>query len=162
MENSSKDFISLQKEIEQLQKYLELEHLRFNDKFDFKITIDENLDSDHLLIPNMLIQPHLENSIWHGLRYKSNKGLLLLNIKNKINHIEIIIDDDGIGIEKSKELKTENQKLHQSIGIKNIKERITLLNDLYKIDIQCSINNKPNNNGTIVVLKFPQLNKAEL
>jgi two-component system sensor histidine kinase YesM len=160
MESSSKDFIPLQKEIEQLQQYLELEHLRFNDKFDFKIIIDEVIDADHILVPNMLLQPHLENAIWHGLRYKDSKGLLTLSINNKLSHIEITIDDDGIGIEKSKEIKTVNQKIHQSIGIKNINERIELLNDLYNLKIRCSINNKFNNEGTKVVLQIPHLNKT--
>ena len=160
MESSSKDFIPLQKEIEQLQQYLELEHLRFNDKFDFKIILDEVIDADHVLVPNMLLQPHLENAIWHGLRYKDSKGLLTLSINNKLSHIEITIDDDGIGIEKSKEIKTVNQKIHQSIGIKNINERIELLNDLYNLKIRCSINNKFNNEGTKVVLQIPHLNKT--
>jgi two-component system sensor histidine kinase YesM len=159
MENSSKDFIPLQKEIEQLKKYLELEHLRFNDKFDYKITIDEQLDTDSVSIPNMLLQPHLENAIWHGLRYKETKGLLTLNFKHKVDCIEISIDDDGIGIEKSKMLKTLNQKVHESIGIKNINQRIALLNDLYKIQIVCSVKSKPNNSGTLVILEIPHLNK---
>ncbi|MCD6020236.1 MAG: regulator of cell autolysis [Bacteroidetes bacterium] len=160
MENSSKDFILLQKEIEQLKKYLELEHLRFNDKFDYKIEIDESIDTDSVSIPNMLLQPHLENAIWHGLRYKEMKGFLLLMIKNHPDYIEISIEDDGIGIEKSKQLKTDNQKVHQSIGIKNINERIALLNDLYKLKIVCLINTKPDHTGTIVVLRIPHLNKV--
>ena len=81
----------------------------------------------------MLIQPHLENAIWHGLRYKETKGLLILSIKNKTSFIEITIDDNGIGIEKSNSIKTQNQKIHQSIGLQNIKERIKLLNDCYSI-----------------------------
>lgn len=159
MENSSKDFIVLQKEIEQLKKYLELEHLRFNDKFDYKIEIDETIDTDSVSIPNMLLQPHLENAIWHGLRYKETKGLLVLKIINKPEYIEISIEDDGIGIEKSTQLKTDNQKVHQSIGIKNINERIALLNDLYKLNIICIINTKPDHAGTIVLLRIPHLNK---
>ncbi|MES2763003.1 MAG: histidine kinase [Bacteroidota bacterium] len=159
MESSSKDFMSLQKEIEQLQKYLELEHLRFSDKFDFKIDIDETIDTDAYLVPNMLLQPHLENAIWHGLRYKETKGLLKLTVKDKTDHIEITIDDDGIGVEKSRLLKTENQKVHQSIGIKNINERIELLNDIYKLKIQCFVTNKPGNLGTLVTLKIPRLDK---
>ncbi len=160
MENSSKDFISLQKEVKQLQKYLELEHLRFNDRFDYKIDIDEAIDTDSVLVPNMLLQPHLENAIWHGLRYKEFKGLLLLSIKNTLGYIEITIDDDGIGVEKSKQLKTENQKIHESIGIKNINERIALLNDLYKLKIKCVIHNKPDNSGTTVTLQVPHLNNV--
>ncbi len=159
MESSSKDFIPFQKEIEQLQKYLELEHLRFSDQFDFKISIDESIDTDSVLVPNMLIQPHLENAIWHGLRYKETKGLLILSIKNKTPYIEITIEDDGIGIEKSKALKTQNQRVHESIGVKNMNERVTLLNDLYKLSISCAIYNKPNHLGTTVVLQIPHLNK---
>lgn len=159
MENSSKDFIVLQKEIEQLKKYLELEHLRFNDKFDYKIEIDDDIDTDSVSIPNMLIQPHLENAIWHGLRYKETKGLLILRLKNKKDHIEISIEDDGIGIEKSRQLKTDNQKVHQSIGIKNINERIALLNDLYKLKISCFIDQETHNEGTTVILRIPYLNK---
>ncbi|MES2513510.1 MAG: histidine kinase [Bacteroidota bacterium] len=160
MENSSKDFIPLQKELEQLKKYLELEHLRFNDKFEYTISIDEDLDTDSVSIPNMLLQPHLENAIWHGLRYKETKGMLMLTVKNRGETIEISIDDNGIGIEKSKELKTTNQKVHQSIGIKNINERIALLNDLYKIHIRCIVNSKPDHTGTTVILQIPHLNKV--
>lgn len=155
MENSSKDFISLQKEIAQLQKYLELEHLRFNDKFDYNIKIDEAIDADAIQIPNMIIQPHLENAIWHGLRYKETKGLLLLEVKQNKSQIEIIVDDDGIGIEKSKELKTTHQKNHQSIGIRNVFERINILEHLYKIKINCSITSKQNNSGTIILISIP-------
>lgn len=155
MENSSKDFISLQKEIAQLQKYLELEHLRFNDKFDYNIKIDEAIDADAIQIPNMIIQPHLENAIWHGLRYKETKGLLLLEVKQNKSHIEIIVDDDGIGIEKSKELKTKHQKNHQSIGIRNVLERIKIFEYLYKIRINCSITSKQNNTGTVIKISIP-------
>jgi len=160
MESSSKDFIPLQKEIEQLQKYLELEHLRFSDQFDFTIDIDETIDADLVLVPNMLIQPHLENAIWHGLRYKETKGVLSLSVKNKSSYIEITVDDDGIGIEKSKELKTQNQRVHQSIGVNNMNERIMLLNDLYKMTISCTILNKPNYAGTTVIIQMPFLNKV--
>jgi two-component system, sensor histidine kinase YesM len=159
MESSSKDFISLQKEIDHLKKYLELEYLRFSDQFDFKISIDESIDTDAYLIPNMLLQPHLENAIWHGLRYKETKGQLILSIVDKKEFIEIIIDDNGIGVERSRLLKTENQKIHQSIGIKNINERISLLNDIYKLKISCFVTNKPLNSGTIVTLRVPCLNK---
>ncbi|MCF8423103.1 MAG: histidine kinase [Bacteroidia bacterium] len=160
MESSSKDFIPLQHEIDHLQKYLELEHLRFSNQFDFVVDVDESIDADAILAPNMLIQPHLENAIWHGLRYKEIKGLLVLSIKNKTSFIEITIDDNGIGIEKSNSIKTQNQKIHQSIGLQNIKERIKLLNDLYKVDISFTVINKVNDGGTIVRLKIPYLNKV--
>jgi sensor histidine kinase YesM len=107
----------------------------------------------------MLIQPHLENAIWHGLRYKEIKGFLKLSFFNTKKTIEIIIEDNGIGIKKSKELKTENQKLHKSIGLTNINERIALLNVLYHVSITCEINDNKNLEGTIIKLIIPQLTK---
>lgn len=160
MENSNKDFVSLSTEIEQLKKYLDLEHLRFHDKFDFKIEVDETLDTDSVFVPNMIIQPHLENAIWHGLRYKEDKGLLLLKFELKDNKIITTIDDNGIGLTKSSELKTENQKVHQSRGVTNTKERIALLNDLHKMEISLQIKEKGSpQTGTIVEIIFPHINR---
>lgn len=160
MENSNKDFVSLSNEIEQLKKYLDLEHLRFHDKFDFKIEVDESLDTDAVFIPNMIIQPHLENAIWHGLRYKEEKGFLLLQFEIKNDKILATIDDNGIGLTKSNELKTQNQKVHQSRGVTNTKERIALLNELYKKEISFQIREKNlPETGTVVEIIFPHINK---
>jgi len=160
MENSNKDFVTLANETENLSKYLELEHMRFKDKFDYSITIDEALDPDAILIPNMVIQPHLENAIWHGLRYKEQKGLLKLNFCPNGQYLLITIDDNGIGPTRSAELKTDNQKIHHSRGITNTKERIALLNQLYKTDIQFEMTEKElPETGTIVRIKYALINK---
>ncbi|MFZ0598088.1 MAG: histidine kinase [Flavobacterium sp.] len=156
MENSNKDFISLDKEVEQLKKYLDLEHLRFQDKFDFEITVDEKLDAESVFVPNMIIQPHLENSIWHGLRYLDKKGLLQLKFRLVDAKVVVIIEDNGIGLTKSQELKTSNQKVHESRGLNNTKERIGLLNELYKKNISFVIKEKElPESGTIVEIFFP-------
>ena len=156
MENSNKDFISLDKEVEQLKKYLDLEHLRFQDKFDFKITVDETLDTERVFVPNMIIQPHLENAIWHGLRYLDKKGFLKLQFRFVDGKIVVIIDDNGIGLTKSQELKTINQKVHESRGLNNTNERIGLLNELYKKNIAFEIKEKAlPESGTIVQIVFP-------
>jgi len=154
METSNEDFITLNAELEQLKKYLNLEHLRFHDTFDFEISVDDSLDPDAVKIPGMLIQPQLENAIWHGLRYKEEKGLLKLQFLKERNHIKVIIEDNGIGLEKSKAIKTGNQKLHISRGLNNVKERIELLNDLYKQNIQFKIENLKESSGTRVTLTF--------
>ncbi|MEW5677490.1 histidine kinase [Flavobacterium enshiense] len=160
MENSNKDFISLSNEIEQLKKYLDLEHLRFQDKFDYQIVADDALDTETTLVPNMLIQPHLENAIWHGLRYRETKGLLLLKFELNRGKVSVIVDDNGIGLTESAALKTRNQKVHQSRGVTNTKERINLLNDLYKTNIDFSITEKNSGaTGTLVMLTFPLLDK---
>ena len=160
MENSNKDFISISNELEQLKKYLALEHLRFQDQFEYQIRIDEQIDAEVTFIPNMILQPHLENAIWHGLRYKEGKGNLLLQFQLLPKKVQITIEDDGIGLTQSQALKTVNQKVHQSRGTTNTLERIKLLNQLYKMNISFSITEKEApETGTIVVITVPLLDK---
>lgn len=160
MENSNKDFISLTTEMEQMKEYLDLEYMRFHDKFRYSIEIDEDIDSDAMLIPNMLIQPQLENAVWHGLRYKEGMGLLSLKIMQENNSLYAIIEDDGIGLTKSKELKTKHQKEHNSRGLTNTYERINLLNSLYNTNISIDIREKEGDDtGVIVTLRFPVMSK---
>lgn len=160
MESSGKDFILLGKEIEQLKKYLDLELMRFEDTFEFIISVDEQLDSESIYVPNMLIQPNVENAIWHGLRYRDGKGLLQLRFAVETDQLRVTVDDNGIGIAKSAELKTRNQKAHQSLGVKNVRERITLLNDLYGKKISYHLEEKPlPQQGTLVEMIFPLMNK---
>lgn len=89
MENSNKDFIPLGKELALLKEYLALEQLRFSDKFTYRIDVDEDLDVDTCLVPNMLIQPQLENAVWHGLRYKPEKGLLQVSFRKENDRLDI-------------------------------------------------------------------------
>ena len=148
MENSTEDFIPFSQELDLLQNYLSLEKTRFTDKFNFDISVDENLNQQNLLIPGMLIQPFLENAIWHGLRYRTEKGFLKLHFKKENQYLKIAIKDNGIGIEESKKQKTIHQKNREGRGMKNTLERIKLLNDLYKKNIRCSI--KDSDNGVLV------------
>ncbi|MBX7225046.1 MAG: tetratricopeptide repeat protein [Chitinophagales bacterium] len=155
MENSNKDFISLHVELDLLQKYLSLEKLRFPDKFDYEIDLDSGIDIDAVQVPNMLIQPQLENAIWHGLRYKDEKGKLTLSIHQNGDSIIIKIQDNGIGISNSKALKTKNQQSHQSIGINNSEERIRLLNELYDKNIALKISElQAPQQGTLVRISY--------
>ena len=141
LENSEEDFIPLSKEIELLQLYVKLEHFRFADKFDYSFELDPNLEVDQFVIPPMLLQPYVENAVWHGLRYKEEKGHLRIAF-NQVDpqRIEVIIEDDGIGRERSKALKTDHQKKQNSKGMGNIKKRIAILNTMYqdKVDVEIS------------------------
>ncbi|WP_246516202.1 tetratricopeptide repeat-containing sensor histidine kinase [Aequorivita echinoideorum] len=153
LENSEEDFIPLEKEIELLQLYVKLEHFRFKDKFEYSIEIDEKINQQKFVIPPMLLQPYVENAVWHGLRYKEEKGFLKIVFKEMDSEtIKITITDDGIGREKSKELKTENQKKQKSKGMGNIQKRIAILNDMYKDKIDVHIADGPNGTGTQVSL----------
>ena len=156
LENSEENFIPLEKEIELLELYVKLEHFRFKDKFDYSISVDENLKIDEFVIPPMLLQPYVENAVWHGLRYKKEKGVLDISFEQiDSEKIKISIIDNGIGREKSKELKTEHQKKQKSKGMGNIQSRITILNKMYKDKVDVFIEDAFDNEegkGTKVVL----------
>jgi len=141
LENSEEDFIPMTKELELLSLYVKLEHSRFPEKFEYNINISEHVDVASFQIPPMLLQPYIENAIWHGLRYKEDKGFLHIDIRQKDKEIlEITIKDNGIGRKKSAELKTMNQKKQKSKGMGNIKKRVAILNDMYKdkVDVHIS------------------------
>ena len=154
LDNSEQDFIPLSKEIELLELYIKLEHSRFTDKFDYTITVDDKLEVSDFQIPPMLLQPYVENAVWHGLRYKKEKGYLQINIQQKDTEtVEIIITDDGIGRAKSKELKTQYQQKQKSQGMNNIKKRIAILNEMYSDRLDVSITDlNHDTSGTEVVL----------
>ncbi|HEX8676044.1 MAG TPA: histidine kinase, partial [Segetibacter sp.] len=159
LENSQEDFIPLQKEQEILSLYLKLEHYRFRDKFDYEIKVDENVNPEAIQIPPMLIQPYIENAVWHGLRYKNEKGKLLLHFYRQNGHLVAEITDDGIGRQRSAELKTENQRKHNSTGLKNIEERLAIINKVYQLDYRVHIEDRKNN-GTQVSVHLPVMKQS--
>ena len=156
LEHSEKDFIPLSREIELIQLYLTLEHARFKEKFDYHFDLAENIDLDHFEIPPMLIQPYIENAVWHGLRYKKGKGQLTITIHQKdANNLVITIADNGIGRTKSKALKTKNQLKQTSKGMGNISSRIAILNEMYAGKISVQVNDlQEDGGGTVVILEI--------
>ncbi|WP_435624694.1 tetratricopeptide repeat-containing sensor histidine kinase [Flagellimonas sp.] len=156
LENSEEDFIPLSEELELLELYVKLEHSRFADKFDYKIEIEPSIDVEAFHIPPMLLQPYIENAIWHGLRYKEEKGLLHIQLEPLDNDtLKIEIIDDGIGRKKSKKLKTQNQRKQKSKGMGNIKKRLGILNEMHgnQIEVEIVDLNK-DGTGTRVTLKL--------
>lgn len=141
LENSEEDFIPLSSEIDLIKRYTTLEHFRFKDRFDYTIDVDRELDVDAFMIPPMLLQPYVENAVWHGMRYKEDKGMLHIKFEQKNEDTAVItVSDDGVGRSQSKALKTENQKKQKSKGMGNIKKRIAILNEMYgdRIAVQVS------------------------
>ena len=160
LEHSQEDFISLETEKEILSLYIKLEHYRFRDKFEYQFIIDESIDLDSTQIPPMLLQPYIENAIWHGLRYKETKGMLIVNIRQENKTIIVTISDDGIGRTASKKEKTKHQKQHKSVGLKNIEERLAILNKVYKLNYTTTLSdlNPANHSGTLVEIKLSKKN----
>lgn len=156
LEFSQENFIPLSNEIVLLKRYLKLEHFRFNNDFDYSFEVDKKIVLDNYQIPPMLLQPFVENAIWHGLRYKEGKGNLAIRFSQESDFLKITISDDGIGRKRSIESKTVNQKKMKSTGIKNVEDRLEIIKSVFKkelvIDIQdLDIENK---SGTEVVLKL--------
>lgn len=126
-ESSQKEIITIKEEIEMLEEYLKIELMRFNNRFKYSIKLDDEIVNNK--ISPSFLQPIVENSIWHGLMHKDGDGEVKIEIKkeNK-NRIKCIIEDNGIGREKSREMNKTKQILKKSNGIELTKKRLELLN----------------------------------
>ncbi len=156
LENASKDSISLSREIEMLTLYLSLEKLRFGKEFEYQTVIDESLDPEHIEIPPMLIQPYIENAIWHGLLPKKSQARLWIRFyPEEETNLVCEIEDNGIGRKAAAEKKKSG---HQSTGMKNMEERIGILNHMQNKHIHVSVTDLFDSTGTAagtkVILKF--------
>jgi len=154
---SEKSFIFFDEELLLLEKYLELEKLRFRDSFEYKIVGGETLF--HIKIPSMIIQPFVENAIKHGLLHKK-EGVkkIILNFELK-DVLHCIIIDNGVGIEESKRIKQRNGEKKISLSTKLIEERLMLLKDYYKSNI--GFNYEKVKEGTKVIIKIPFIKEDE-
>lgn len=136
LDNSKHEMISLQKELQTLKLYLELESARLEHSFDYEFEVGSNIDAEYEQIPPLIIQPFTENAIWHGLRNMENKGLLEVIVKEFDDEtLQIIVRDNGIGREASRKLKKE-QTQHKSYGIEITTERLKTLNPDNSVNIQ--------------------------
>jgi tetratricopeptide (TPR) repeat protein len=127
LENSRDEYITLSKEVKTLEHYLHLQKLRFEEKFDYEIIVDDGIDMETIGIPPMLAQPFIENSIEHGIKNMHVKGQIVVHFRKKDGHLVFEVKDNGIGIEKSMEVKKDN-RLHKSLATIITKERLAMLN----------------------------------
>jgi ligand-binding sensor domain-containing protein len=159
LDSSQDNLTTLRDEVERLELYLKLEHMRFKDKFDYQIEIDPGIDLDRTKVPAMLVQPFLENSIWHGLLPKENMGHVKVNISQKNGYIEFMITDNGIGIENSLKNKTTADN-HISKGMEITQNRIDLIRKTTGKMIELHGPSQISENtgaegGTLVCIKIP-------
>ncbi len=152
LDNSQHNTISIEEELESLKLYLELESLRFETKFDFEIN-KKNIEINDYQIPTLLIQPFVENAIWHGLMTKKEKGKILIEISKNNNIIVCKIEDNGIGRKKANEIKNKKNKTHQSLGTKITKARLDLINSLYDSDMNIIYTDLYDGNGNAIGTK---------
>jgi len=128
LESSKEKYITLDDEIQLLTLYIQLEKLRFEQRFDYTIEVDEQLDTELIEIPSMLLQPFIENAINHGVRYLKGKGYISVSFQ-QINAQKIlcIVEDNGVGRQKAKEIREQTMRGHKSRGTKIIEERLNVL-----------------------------------
>jgi sensor histidine kinase YesM len=160
LENSRSEKITLQSELETLTLYLDMEKLRAGDKLNYELKIADDLETDFIEIPPMLIQPYIENAIWHGLMHKEEGGKIVVDCRQKDDKWLIIsILDNGIGRERAAELKSKTATKHKSFGMKIASERMDITKQLYNIETKITINDLKNTEGdptgTQVILEIP-------
>lgn len=126
LENSSQPDITLENEIKLLETYLKLEQIRTNNSFDYKIDVDSSVSVDFIKIPTMMLQPFLENAIWHGFKLINYKGKIQVEFSLLENSVACNIIDNGIGRKKANQIK--HQDVKKSMAIQIIQNRISLLN----------------------------------
>lgn len=158
LDNSEKNFISLNSELETIRLYLSLEALRFSQSFTYSIELNEELDKEDIFIPSLLLQPFVENAIWHGLINKEGEKKLLLKFEEREGNLICIIQDNGIGRERAAEIKKNKLGAgrFESKGTKLALQRIEIVNrerpgaaDIETIDL---FDEAGNASGTSVVV----------
>lgn len=126
--NSREEYISLDKELKTLKNYMELQQLRYNNKFDFHLEVDPDIDPEEISIPPMLAQPFIENAIEHGVKYIDEQGSILVNFNLLDQSLALTVEDNGIGLEAAKKLKNSKAGEHTSLATIITRERIDILN----------------------------------
>jgi tetratricopeptide (TPR) repeat protein len=147
LDNSQHTSVPLSEELSALKLYLELESIRFKDKFDFEIDVDEDIDPLMYKVPTMLIQPYVENSICHGLIPMEGKGIVRIDLILKENYILCTIEDNGIGREAARERNHKREKNHNSLGTQITKSRLDLVNELYGTSLKIVYTDLKNESG---------------
>ncbi len=159
LQNSKEAFIPLERELEALQLYLELESLRFENKFSYKIITDDLVDTSLIRVPPLIIQPYVENAVWHGLMHKKESGHLEIKLYTQEEFLFCKIADDGIGRKKATELKSKSALSYKSMGMSITADRIAMLQRQDQLGTHIAINDLvlPDGSagGTEVIIKIP-------
>lgn len=153
LNNSEKPTVTIREELDALKLYIELEQMRFQNKFTYEIKIDDAIDPDYEQVPTMLMQPYIENAILHGLTTRKEPGHLLIEIKLVDKFLLCSITDNGIGRQKSAEMRRNRTKEHKSMGMKITQDRLQLLNTIYQSNLSLKINDLADKDGTALGTK---------
>jgi len=160
LDNSVNEYVRMDKEIEMLENYLQLEHLRFSEKFDYSIETDENINIKEIEIKPSMIQSFIENAIWHGIRsLNDRKGFVRVVFKQlQPDCIHCYVEDDGIGRNLAEKCKTANLRNHHSRGIGIINQRLKIINRMKRTNFKITMEDlypDKEETGTRVIIEIP-------
>jgi len=125
--------INLEEEIDRLKNYLDLEKLRMEDKFEYNIEVAKNVEADEVQIPSMIIQPFVENAIWHGIAFLEEKGQIMIKfLMQDDKSLVIIVEDNGIGMKRSETYSAKREK-HLSLGMEMTRKRLEILGKKFSV-----------------------------
>lgn len=162
LDASQNDTTSLSEELERLELYLTLEHMRFKDKFRYRIEVAPGVDTLHVQLPAMMLQPYVENSIWHGILPMDRQGEVVIRVEPAApGRVRVSIEDDGVGVEQSLRTKSSGASDHISRGIEITKGRADVLRNLDISDIRIqgpeprTTGGQNSSTGTRVVVELP-------
>jgi len=160
LDNSNSRTVILTNELEALKLYIGMEALRFDKKFTYAVTVDKSLSTDNVEVPPLIIQPYVENAIWHGLLHRESDGRLDITVNTvDENMLQCIIEDNGVGRVKSQELKSKSATSKKSLGTKLTENRLSLLNKHAELNASVEIIDLYDENGmgagTRVVIRIP-------
>lgn len=160
LDSSKSEFISLNDEIERLKLYLSLEKMRFQDKFDYELQVEEEIDKSETLIPPMILQPFVENSLKHGIMPLEGNGQITVSVKEEDEKtLLVLIKDNGIGITASKKMKADRPNDHVSQGMRITEDRLKLFSKTtgkaYTIDFEEIVKEDGSIGGTLVRIRLP-------
>ncbi len=157
LNHTEKDLITLEEEIEFINNYLALQKLRFDEPFDYQVLVDDNLEIEEVMVPPMVTQPFIENSIEHGILHKQEKGEIEVVFKEQNGLLKITLHDNGIGREKATFMK-RNQE-HRSMATQITLERLKTLQKVFRKKANLAIDDITDSEekviGTQVIVNLP-------
>jgi len=148
LDNSREDWVLLENEIKALQLYVDLEAIRFDNVFTYTIRIAPEVDTGSVMVPPMIVQPYIENAIWHGLLHRKEPGSKLeIDIWKQNGYLCIKVEDNGVGREEAKRLKSKFSSHKQSHGMMITAKRLEIVNTIYDVGATVEIDDRENGKG---------------
>lgn len=159
LQNTRNPLVPLKDEVEALNLYMEMENLRFKTKFTHRVEVHPGIDIYKQHIPPMLLQPFVENAIWHGIQHKKKDGEVVVRISQTEQHLICEIEDDGIGRVAARKIQEKTNRIHRSLGMKITKDRIQMMNESQgtpaRIEVVDLYGEEGKATGTRVVVYLP-------